>query len=339
MRRILVLATNLSQASFRVRIAAMQPLLLERGFYLDVYVRPKGWRASTILKATLRTASDYHAVIIQRKFLSPGEATLLRRHAKRILYDIDDAMMHHNRDVGLISRWRTARNYAATTRILDHVVAGNEYLAGIFREQGRTVTVIPTMLDSRRYFVKTHAATNAPKLVWIGSRSTIGYLEQCVPAIEAAALQLPGLRLLTIANATVRSSKLQVEHVEWTEAGEAAALCQGDIGLAPTPSDPWTMGKCGFKILQYMASGLPVIASPVGANADIVPPGVTGLLPKDLNDWPAAIITLARDMNLRARMGRAARELAETRYTLERAADGWAEILGASCSPVTIRRA
>jgi len=327
MRRVLVLATNLDQASFRLRIAALQPLLAERGFDLNIYVRPKGWRASGLLKSKLRTAGDYHAVILQRKFLSPSEAKTLRQHARRILYDIDDAMMHHNRDVGILSRWRTARNYAATTPILDHVVAGNEYLAAIFREQDRSVTIIPTMLDTPRYLVKTHEPTDTPGLVWIGSRSTIPYLEKSLPALEAAAKELPGLRLITIANATVRSKTLRVEHIEWTEDGEAAALCQGDIGIAPTPSDPWTMGKCGFKILQYMAAGLPVIASPVGANADIVQESVTGFLAKEAGDWPGAVLKLARDEQLRATMGPAARELVASRYTLHHAAKLWAEIL------------
>ena len=105
------------------------------------------------------------------------------------------------------------------------------------------------------------------------------------------------------------------------------ALCRGDIGIAPTPSDPWTMGKCGFKILQYMASGLPVIASPIGANAELVQEGVTGFLPKQPANWPGVIVTLARDAELRARMGAAARESAATRYTLECAADCWASLL------------
>src|SRR5437868_4766686 len=83
---------------------------------------------------------------------------------------------------------------------------------------------------------------------------------------------------------------------------EAAALCRGDIGIAPTPSDQWTLGKCGFKILQYMAAGLPVIASPVGANEQIVQEGVTGILPSEPAKWPAAIARLAADPDLRARM-------------------------------------
>jgi glycosyltransferase involved in cell wall biosynthesis len=118
-----------------------------------------------------------------------------------------------------------------------------------------------------------------------------------------------------------------VEHFPWSEATEAEALCRGDIGIAPTPRDRWTMGKCGFKILQYMAAGLPVIASPVGANAEIVLPGQTGLLPETPDDWPAAIATLARDPDLRSRWGRAGRERVEHHYSLTQAAAQWAKLL------------
>lgn len=328
MKRVLVLANNPAQASFRLRIAALLPLLAERGFNLDVRIRAKGWLAGPKLRAILRDAGSYHAVILQRRFLDPLDARVLRRHAGKILYDIDDALMFHNRKVGLISRWRTARRFRATTRILDHVVAGNEYLAQIFREQGRRVSIIPTVLDAGRYQVKTHANTPTPRLVWIGSHSTIPYVKQFLPALEEAARIVPGLRLLTIADATVQSATLAVDHEAWSEDTEAAALCRGDIGIAPMPADEWTLGKCGFKILQYMAAGLPVIASPVGANEQIVREGITGLLARDIADWPAAIARLAGDAELRARMGGAAREEVQSTYSLARAADDWARVLG-----------
>ena len=254
---------------------------------------------------------------------------LLRRHARKIFYDIDDALMHHNRAVGLVSRWRTRRNFLATARVVDHVVAGNEHLAEIFRGQGCDVSVIPTMIESRHYTVKVHEATRTPRLVWIGSRSTIQYVERFLPALEQAAREIPELKLLIIANASVTGDALIFEHEEWSEQTESAALCRGDIGIAPTPMDDWTMGKCGFKILQYMASGLPVIASPVGANAELVQEGITGYLPKTPDDWPHAIKSLASDHALRARMGAAAREVAVSRYSLERAADDWTELLSA----------
>ena len=327
MHRVLVIANNLSQASFRVRIAALAPLLAERGFQLDVQLRPRGFFSGPRLYQLFRSARDAHAVILQRKLLDPWEAALLRRHARKILYDVDDAVMYHNRPVGRISRWRTDRRFRATAAVLDHVVAGNEYLADVFRQQGRSATVIPTMVDCARYTSKAHQPTNTPRLVWIGSNSTLNYLEKFMPMIEQAAGTVRRLRLLTIADKTVGSAVFPVEHEPWSEKIEAAALGRGDIGIAPTPSDQWTLGKCGFKILQYMAAGLPVIASPVGANEQIVQDGVTGLLPREPSEWPGAIAKLAGDPELRARMGKAGRELAATRYSLAVAADQWARLL------------
>jgi glycosyltransferase involved in cell wall biosynthesis len=327
MKRVLVLANNPAQASFRLRVAALAPLLAERGFELEICIRPKGWMAGPKLRRALRAAGAYHAVLLQRRFLDPLDAGALRRHARKIFYDIDDALMFHNREVGRISRWRTQRRFRATVPILDHVVAGNEYLAQIFREQGRQVTIIPTVVDAGHYHVKQHAPTPAPRLVWIGSHSTIQYMRQFLPALEEAARMVPGLRLLTVADATVQSAGLPVEHEPWSEPTEAASLCRGDIGIAPMPIDEWTLGKCGFKILQYMAAGLPVIASPVGANAEIVRDGITGLLPRESADWPDAIARLARNAELRAQMGCAARTLVQASYSLARAADDWARVL------------
>jgi hypothetical protein len=328
MKRVMVLANNLSQASFRLRVAALVPLLARRGIEFDVQVRPKGWLATFQLRQILRQADQYDAVLVQRRFLDPGDAAVLRKHARRVLYDIDDALMYHNRPVGVVSRWRTSRNFQATARIVDHVVAGNQYLADIFQKLGSQVSIVPTVVDVARYQVKLHASTDSPRLVWIGSRSTIRYLQQFLPALEQAARSVPGLRLLTIANAMVTSRVLTVEHQDWSEQNESAALCRGDIGIAPTPTDPWTLGKCGFKIVQYMASGLPVIASPVGANAELVRAGVTGYLPSSTSEWADAVAKLARDASLRTSMGDEGRSVAEKEYSLDRAADQWAEILG-----------
>jgi glycosyltransferase involved in cell wall biosynthesis len=327
MKRVLVIANNLSQASFRVRIAALGPLLAERGYALDVRLRPRGWNAAWKLRRLFHSAGDAHAVILQRKLLDPWEAAMLRRHARKIFYDVDDAVMFHNRPVGRISRWRTDRRFHATAKVLDHVVAGNEYLADVFRREGRPASVIPTMIDCARYSVKVHDATDTPRLVWIGSNSTLNYVERFLPALEQAAHQIRGLRLLTIGDRTVSSTVLPIDHEQWSEQSEAAALCRGDIGIAPTPADEWTLGKCGFKILQYMAAGLPVIASPVGANEQIMREGVTGFLPTAPQQWPGVIAKLAGDVALRARMGGAGRELASEKYSLKVAVDAWVKLL------------
>ena len=325
-RRVLAITSNLAQASSRLRVEALVGPLAERGFELDLLACPRRWAER---RDVLRSAGEYHAVLLQRKLLDPWNWRLLRRHARRIVFDVDDAVLYHPHRVGPYSRLRTALRFRTTARNVDHVVAGNHYVAGLFDRRGcGRVTVLPTAIDPLRYRLKRHAPTVAPRLVWIGSRSTLPYLRRFVPVLERAARLVPGLRLVTVADATVRSSALlPVEHLPWSLATEHESLCRGDIGIAPTPVDRWTLGKCGFKIVQYMAAGLPVIASPVGANAGMVRPGETGLLPKRPEDWPVAIAALAGDVDLRRKMGVAGRALVERQYRLDDAADTWAALL------------
>ena len=324
MKRVLVLANNLKQASYRVRVEALLPLLRARGVETAVGLRTNNPLHNYRLFASAR---DYDAVLLQRKLLEGWEARVLRRHARRIVYDIDDAIMHFNRPVSWLSRWRTGRRFRATVRAVDHVVAGNEYLADLFRRHGPTASVLPTVVDPARYVVKRHADTAAPRLVWIGSRSTLPYVRQQLRGLELAAERVPGLGLITVADATLAGARFPVEHRPWSADTEATSLAAGDVGIAPTPTDPWTLGKCGFKIVQYMAAGLPVVASPVGANAELVRDGETGFLPTSDEEWAEAIARLAHDVELRRRMGDAGRRRVEQELCLTRVADAWAKLL------------
>jgi glycosyltransferase involved in cell wall biosynthesis len=324
MSRVLAITNNLEQASFRLRLAAISEPLRQRGVELDIQVRPRGILARRRL---LRSAANYDAVLLQRKMLDPFDMKLLRRSSRKLFYDVDDAVMYFNRPIGPIRRWQNWRRFLATARGVDLVVAGNKHLAEIFSSHGAKSLVLPSVVDTARYPTKIHSATDAPKLVWIGSKSTLPYVRQILPIIGDAAKVIPGLGLIIIADQTISDAPVPVTFIPWSEETEAAALIQGDIGIAPTPEDRWTLGKCGLKIVQYMAAGLPVIASPVGANKDIVLAGQTGLLPENPQQWLAAITQLCGDLELRRRWGAAGRQRAEESYSLARAADFWATLL------------
>ncbi len=325
MRRVLVITNNLQQAAFRLRIGAIVGPLRARGFKLDVQVRPKGVLARRKL---LKTAAKYDAVILQRKLLDPADARLLRTYGRRIFYDIDDAVMEHQRPVGAMTRWRTRRRFEATAGIVHHVVAGNDHLAGRFAGLGCPVTVVPTGVEPSHYPVRRHRPDDRPVLVWIGSKSTLGYVRERLRALELAGGRVRDLSLRIIADESLDPAGIPVEFVRWSEAGEGAALAGGMIGIAPTPEDRWTLGKCGFKIVQYMAAGLPVVASGVGANAAIVDEGVTGFLADDDAAWAEAIARLAGDAQLRSAMGAAGRAKVEREYSLDRIVAVWAGLLG-----------
>ncbi|MGA3065838.1 MAG: glycosyltransferase family 4 protein [Tepidisphaeraceae bacterium] len=324
MIRVLAITNNLQQASFRLRVQALIEPLSRRGVELTVAVRPRRFFER---RALLGAARTFDAALLQRKLLDPIDIRLLRRNAKRLVFDVDDAVMYHSRPAGPFSAWQTRRRFIATARHVDLVVAGNEYLAGLFRDRGAEAVVLPTGVNPSHYAIKSHIAAESPALVWIGSASTLPYLESAFPALAEAARQVAGLRLIVIADRAPAQSPIPTEHVPWSVETESAALCRGDIGIAPTPCDPWTLGKCGFKIVQYMAAGLPVIASPVGGNAEIVAGGQTGLLPNDYSKWPEAVAALAADVELRKRMGLAGRKRVEENFTNELAADQWARWL------------
>ena len=158
---------------------------------------------------------------------------------------------------------------------------------------------------------------NATVLVWIGSRSTRKYLVEVLPALEAACSSCDELRLKNISDFELHSEVLPIDNVPWSQATETAELASATIGIAPMREDPWTRGKCGLKVLQYMASGLPVITSPYGVNRELVEEGETGFHAASKQQWLDAIQTLAGDLALQNAMGAAARQKCEAQFTLQ----------------------
>jgi glycosyltransferase involved in cell wall biosynthesis len=149
---------------------------------------------------------------------------------------------------------------------------------------------------------------------WIGSPATTPHLASVAPAI-AALRDLPGLSVETVGAAPFGIEGVCVTNRPWSEDAETADIARFDVGIMPLPDDPWSRGKCGYKLIQYMATGLPVVASPVGANRRIVEDGVSGFLASDLGAWSSSLRTLHADPALRARFGAAGRARAVAQYS------------------------
>jgi glycosyltransferase involved in cell wall biosynthesis len=152
-------------------------------------------------------------------------------------------------------------------------------------------------------------------------------LEQIRPILEDLGRSVAGLRLKVICDRFPRFEQLPVVACPWTEFGEAAALATADVGIAWMPDDEWSRGKCGLKVLQYMAAGLPVVANPVGVHVEMVRHGVTGFLVRTVEEWRQAVGTLATHPDLRRRMGRAGRERLEAEYGVAVGARRWLRLL------------
>jgi glycosyltransferase involved in cell wall biosynthesis len=324
------------EPAFRVRLLAMKDAMMRRGYEWHFRVRPKTPGGRIGLAWSVRR---YDAVILYKRLLDAYEARLVRWRAappRRILLDVDYAVMYHETELGWLARRRLDRRFAATSAIVDRVCAGNRYLAEIFQKQGCAVTIVPTVVAPERYPVKRHEDSPIIRLSWIGSRTTRRFLEQAMGALNEASRQVRALgkelRLVVICDRAPEGAQFPVEFVPWSLETEAEALARGDIGIAPTPENRFTLGKCGFKIVQCMAAGLPVVASPVGANVDLITGAAgeepAGLLPASWEEWPGAIATLAGNLDLRRKMGATGRARVERELSVEAMAARWAEVLG-----------
>jgi glycosyltransferase involved in cell wall biosynthesis len=164
-------------------------------------------------------------------------------------------------------------------------------------------------------------------LAWIGSASTLKSLELIRPLLEYVGKQTPGLRLKMVCDRFFRMDHVAVVACPWSEFGEAAALATSDVGISWMPDDLWSRGKCGLKVLQYMAAGLPVVANPVGVHVEMVRHGETGFLARTEQEWHGAVATLAADPGLRRRMGLAGRRRLEGEYGVAVGARRWLRLL------------
>jgi len=250
----------------------------------------------------LRRASQADVVVILRKTFGTPFFRLLRLCSKYLILDLDDAVFC--RSNGKPSRTRQKR-FAHMARHCQQIWAGNNYLADTARSHNPAVTVLPTSLVPEKYAMDMKKPADVVDLVWIGSSSTRGYLEAALPALERLAESFSHLRLKIVADFHLPSRHLHIVPVPWSEDVESEALSSAHIGIAPMPDTPWTRGKCGLKVLQYMAASLPVVSSPAGVNGEIVKHGTTGFLARGAEEWEAAIERLIRDPDLGTRMGEA----------------------------------
>ena len=312
----------------RYRIRAFEPALDGAGWSLDTEGLARG--VSARWRQFARSAR-FDAVILQRKLLPSWQLFDLRRRSRRLVFDFDDAVLYRDSyDPRGPHCPRRARRFARTVRMADAVIAGNRFLAErairAGAEPGR-VRVIPTCIEPGRYRPRTHDGSGAGlELVWIGSSSTLRGLERRRPLWERIGREVPGVRLRVICDRFPDLGSMPVVAVPWAEATEADDLAAGDVGVSWAPDDLWSRGKCGLKVLQSMAAGLPVIANPVGVHAEIVGPGVSGFLAGDDDAWVVAVRRLAEDIHLRRSMGRAARGAVEAGYSVS----GWSGAFAAT---------
>lgn len=317
MKTLLVLIERPGHVCYRYRAQAFAASLREANWQLDPQPLARG--VLPFIRQ-MRDVAAADAVLLLRRLLSWWQIRLLRRNAKALIFDIDDAVFYRdsNSSRGHESGQRL-RRFAATVARADAVLAGNAFLAGEARRFARTDIVheFPTCVDPSLYSLqKPQRCGGDIRLVWIGSRSTMTSLDEIQPGLAEASRRLPGLKLRVICDAFPSLAGVTVEPVPWSEATETAELARADVGISHLPEHPWSRGKCGLKVLQYMAAGLPVVANPYGVHESMIVSESTGLLAASPTAWADAIVRLANDSNLRERMGASGRRRVEADYSV-----------------------
>jgi len=337
---IRVLALSLygpQAASHRVRLSQFQPGLAASGIDLhiqslldDDYLQRSfsGRRPSMriLLAAYTRRihalcqADQFDLAIVYGDFL-PYLPSWLERSLLHVpfIYDYDDAffLKYSTGRLRLLQPLMGAK----TNRLMSSAVAvtaGNDWLAAKARLFNNSVTVLPSVVDTVHYRPREPARAERPgepfTLGWIGSPSTSPYLQQLVDPLQQLACDRP-VRLLVVGGAAPVIDGVEVIELPWSLQQEVPLIQQFDLGVMPLPDTLWARGKCAYKLVQCMACGIPVVASPVGANVDVVPPEC-GLLADSTEEWLASLRYLAADTERRQHMGIAARQWVQQRYSL-----------------------
>lgn len=237
-----------------------------------------------------------------------------------IVTDYDDATFH-NYDLHRLPaiRYLLGKKIDAVMATATLVLAGNAYLAERARLSGaRWVEIVPTVVDTSRYSIKpTGLSICAPRIGWCGTPSTwTEYMAPMMPLLAEIA-ESESARLMAVGAGKAAAANSFLDSLPWTEETEVSRIREMDIGIMPLVDTPWARGKCGYKLIQYMACGIPVIASPVGVNSEIVEHGVNGFLATSEAEWRQALVSLLRDPTLRRRMGIEGRRKVEAQYSLD----------------------
>lgn len=324
MTRIAAFTGGISVPSARFRVRQYIPALREEGvkiaeFYSGVgqypprirWVRPF-WAIATLaerLPNVVRT-HRYDAVLLQREIMS-SFVTLEPLIKRPRILDVDDAIFLQ-RGGGFAKR---------LAELSDKVICGNNYLAEWFGRWNVNVDVIPTAVDTERYFpnAKTKSPEQSQIIGWIGTSGNYKYLYGIEGALAKVMRAQPGTRLKVVGDQLPEFRHLsldQVDFVSWSEAIEVQAIQSMDIGIMPLEDSPWARGKCSFKMLQYMATGLPVVVSPVGMNAEVLTLGELGIGATTEKQWIDGLIALLENRTLRTRFGAEGRRVVESSFSI-----------------------
>lgn len=337
-------------ASSRVRMLQFIPHLDKLGFevtseplldadYLNLKYAGKKVPFSSLVRSYLHrvsllmAAKEFDVVWMEKEFLPWMPSSLDKALGRRapVVVDYDDATFHsYDLHPNRAARSLFGRKIDRVMSSAAVVVAGNAYLADRARKAGaKQVEVIPSAIDLDDYPDTPAELHSPPALGWIGTPSTVRYLHQIARPLRQAVNANKAV-LHVVGGGPIQLLGVPLRIIRWQEATEVQSIRAFDAGIMPLADTPWEWGKCGYKIIQYMACGLPTIASPIGVNSTIIDQGRNGFLAATETEWTQAISSLLQDPTLRARLGAAGRRKVVQEYSVQAVIPRLAKILASA---------
>ncbi|MFC1674310.1 glycosyltransferase family 4 protein [Candidatus Omnitrophota bacterium] len=242
---------------------------------------------------------------------------ILTKFGKPLVFDFEDAVYLPKKG-NRFWQLRSPGKFYSILRLSRRVIVCNEYLKNKFRDINPNITVIPTSIDTGKFRPKAKGKLQGKVVIgWIGSHSTFVYLERILPVLQKLAGRYEFVLKIIGAGRKVTLDGVEVINEEWSLEKDVENFQSLDIGIYPLPADEWAMAKTPFKTVQYMSVGIPVVASRVGGNKEIIRDGINGFLVSCEDEWVERLAELIKDTDLRRRLGAEGRRTIEEKYSLK----------------------
>ncbi|KAA6324888.1 hypothetical protein EZS27_025835 [termite gut metagenome] len=333
-------------ASSRLRSYQYFPYLEKQGievtvspFFCDAYLENLYAKKSTlkqVIKAyfhrffSLWKVCKYDRILIEYELFPylPGWFEFIYKLFNiKYIVDYDDAIFH-NYDLhpNQVIRFLLKNKIDQIMKNSYCVVVGNSYLKerAVF-SGAKNIRLMPTVIDVNRYLIKEKKENKNFVIGWIGSDTTFKYVKNIVPILKQLIEKYHIFIHIVGASESLELGNNE-KHLDWLEETEVQSILTFDVGIMPLLDTPWEQGKCGYKLIQYMGCGLPIVASAVGANNDIVEHGLNGFLVNSEQEWFDYIEQYILDPELRKNHRSYGRSLVENKYCIEKQLDIYKEI-------------
>ena len=305
----------------RFRIRQHIPALGALGVELEEFAAPLGmyppqrkwlrpaWGLSTLASRLPAIARSHRCdlTLMQREMLSKFVTLEPLTRAPRVL-DVDDAIWLH----------RPGRFAPRLARLCQGIICGNSYIAEHFSAWNEHIAIVPTAVDTQRF--RPAAPAQEAVIGWSGTSGGYAYFKPIEGALRAVLERHPEARLRIVSDRPPNFEHIpasRVEYIRWSPDNEVTAVQGMQVGIMPLLDSPWERGKCSFKMLTYMACGIPVVATPVGMNADVFAAGACGLPASSPDDWVDALSLLLTDRPLAEAQGQTGRRIVLERYAAD----------------------